>query len=123
MYENPIGYSHVIKKYVREQSELFKKTHRMPGSAGFVVNSFMTAGFDPETGEVFDDAWSEDDEVKRYRGSIFRMAGMRPRRLRAFAVRLTIASATSRGCRKRTRARFGMLQCTRPEAARVSVCH
>ncbi len=40
----------------------------MPGSAGFVVNSFMTAGFDPETGEVFDDAWTEDDEVKRYRG-------------------------------------------------------
>lgn len=68
MYENPIGYSHVIKKYVREQSELFKKTHRMPGSAGFVVNGFMTAGFDPETGEVFDDAWAEDDEVKRYRG-------------------------------------------------------
>ena len=68
MYENPIGYSHVIKKYVREQSELFKKTHRMPGSAGFVVNSFMTAGFDPETGEVFDDAWNEDDEVKRFRG-------------------------------------------------------
>ena len=68
MYENPIGYSHVIKKYVREQSELFKKTHRMPGSAGFVVNSFMTARFDPETGEVFDDAWTEDDEVKRYRG-------------------------------------------------------
>lgn len=68
MYENPIGYSHVIKKYVRVQSELFKKTHRMPGSAGFVVNSFMTAGFDPETGEVFDDAWNEDDEVKRYRG-------------------------------------------------------
>lgn len=68
MYENPIGYSHVIKKYVREQSELFKKTHRMPGSAGFVVNSFMAAGFDPETGEVFDDAWPEDDEVKRYRG-------------------------------------------------------
>lgn len=68
MYENPIGYSHVIKKYVREQSELFKKTHRMPGSAGFVVNSFMTAGFDSETGEVFDDAWAEDDEIKRYRG-------------------------------------------------------
>ena len=28
----------------------------------------MTAGFDPEPGEVFDDAWTEDDEVKRYRG-------------------------------------------------------
>lgn len=68
IYENPIGYAHVVQQYVREQSELFKKTHRMPGSAGFVVNSFMTAGFDSETGEVFDDAWPNDDEVKRYRG-------------------------------------------------------
>ena len=68
IYENPIGYAHVVQQYVREQSELFKKTHRMPGSAGFVVNSFMTAGFDSETGEVFDDAWPNDDEVKRYKG-------------------------------------------------------
>ncbi len=71
MYENPIGYSHVIKRYVREQSELFKKTHKMPGSAGFVVNSFMTAGFDPKTGEIFADAWDESDNVKRYKGKIF----------------------------------------------------
>ena len=71
MYENRIGYSHVIKKYVREQSELFKKTHAMPGSAGFVVNSFMTAGFDPETGEIFADAWDESDTTKRYKGKIF----------------------------------------------------
>lgn len=68
MYNNPIAYSHVMKKYVREQSELFKRTHKMPGSAGFVVNSFMTAGFDPESGEIFDDAWDEDDDVKRHRG-------------------------------------------------------
>lgn len=68
MYNNPIAYAHVMKKYVREQSELFKKTHKMPGSAGFVVNSFMTAGFDPESGEIFDDAWDEDDDVKRHRG-------------------------------------------------------
>lgn len=68
MYNNPIAYSRVMKKYVREQSELFKKTHKMPGSAGFVVNSFMTAGFDPESGEIFDDAWDEDDDVKRHRG-------------------------------------------------------
>lgn len=68
MYKNPKDYSHVMKKYVREQSELFKKTHKMPGSAGFVVNSFMTAGFDPESGEIFDDAWDEDDDVKRHRG-------------------------------------------------------
>lgn len=68
MYDNPIVYSHVMKKYVREQSELFKRTHKMPGSAGFVVNSFMTAGFDPESGEIFDDAWDEDDDVKRHKG-------------------------------------------------------
>lgn len=67
MYDNPIVYSHVMKKYVREQSELFKRTHKMPGSAGFVVNSFMTAGFDPESGEIFDDAWDKDDDVKRHR--------------------------------------------------------
>lgn len=64
IYENPIGYAHAMKKYVLEQSELFKKTHRMPGSAGLIVNSFMTAGFDPETGEMFEDAWAGNDEIK-----------------------------------------------------------
>ena len=70
MYENPIGYSHVIKKYVREQSEIFKKTHEMPGSAGFVVNSFMSLGFDKETGEVFKDAWDAEAEVEGIRRAL-----------------------------------------------------
>ena len=70
IYENPIGYSHVIKKYVQEQSEVFKKTHRMPGSAGFVVNSFMSSGFDKETGEVFKDSWDAEAEVEGIRKAL-----------------------------------------------------
>ena len=70
IYENPIGYSHVIKKYVQEQSEVFKKTHRMPGSAGFVVNSFMSSGFDKDTGEVFKDSWDAEAEVEGIRKAL-----------------------------------------------------
>ena len=70
MYDNPIGYSHVIKKYVQEQSEVFKKIHRMPGSAGFVVNSFMSSGFDKETGEVFKDTWDAEAEVEDIRRAL-----------------------------------------------------
>ena len=70
IYENPIGYSHVIKKYVQEQSEVFKKTHRMPGSAGFIVNSFMSSGFDKETGEVFKDSWDAEAEVEGIRKAL-----------------------------------------------------
>ena len=70
IYDNPIGYTHVIKKYVREQSEVFRKTHRMPGSAGFIVNSFMSSGFDKETGEVFKDAWDAEAEVEGVRRSL-----------------------------------------------------
>ena len=70
IYDNPIGYSHVIKNYVREQSEVFKKTHRMPGSAGFIVNSFMSSGFDKETGEIFKDTWDAEQEVEGIRRSL-----------------------------------------------------
>lgn len=70
IYENPIGYSHVIKKYVQEQSEVFKKTHRMPGSAGFVINSFMSSGFDKDTGEVFKDSWDAEAEVDGIRKAL-----------------------------------------------------
>lgn len=63
VYENPIGMTHVMKKYARQQSEYFKKYHRVPGTSGFIVNSFMTSGFDKETGEVFQDAWDAEKEV------------------------------------------------------------
>lgn len=67
MYDNPIGYAHVVKSFVRAQAEESKKTGRMPGSAGFVVSSFLHSGFDKETGEVFKDAWDAEFECGRIR--------------------------------------------------------
>ena len=64
IYENPIGYAHVIKNYVRTQASLYNNGHKMPGSSGFIVNSFMSSGFDKETGEVFKDTWDAEAEVE-----------------------------------------------------------
>lgn len=70
VYENPIGLTRVIQKYVRTQSEEFKRTHHFPGSAGFIVNSFMSSGFDKETGEVFKDDWDAEAEVEGIRRAL-----------------------------------------------------
>ncbi len=70
IYDNPIGYEHVIRKYVSVQAEEFRKTHRMPGSAGFVINSFMKSGFDKETGEIFRDTWNAEAELEGMRRSL-----------------------------------------------------
>ena len=70
VYENPIGLTRVIQKYVRSQSEEFKRTHHFPGSAGFIVNSFMSSGFDKETGEVFKDDWDAEAEVEGIRRAL-----------------------------------------------------
>ena len=70
VYENPIGLTRVIQKYVRAQSEEFKRTHHFPGSAGFIVNSFMSSGFDKETGEVFKDDWDAEAEVEGIRRAL-----------------------------------------------------
>ena len=64
IYENPIGYSRLVKDYVSSQAKLFNRAHQMPGSAGFVINSFMTSGFDKETGEIFRDQWDAETEVE-----------------------------------------------------------
>ena len=63
IYENPIGYTRKMQDYVRYQAVRFNRTHQMPGSAGFIVNSFLTSGFDKETGEVFKDTWDAEAEV------------------------------------------------------------
>lgn len=39
----------------------------MPGSAGFIISSFLTTGLDKETGEVFKDDWDADAECERIR--------------------------------------------------------
>lgn len=34
IYDNPIGYTHVIKNYVSSQAKQFNHTHHMPGIGG-----------------------------------------------------------------------------------------
>ena len=70
IYENPIGYAHVIKSYVRAQASLYNSEHKMPGSSGFIVNSFMSSGFDKETGEIFRDSWDAEAEVAGIRRAL-----------------------------------------------------
>lgn len=64
IYDNPIGYTRVVQDYVRSQAKEFNHRHQMPGSAGFVINSFMKSGFDKETGEIFKDSWDADAELE-----------------------------------------------------------
>ena len=70
IYDNPIGYTRVVKDYVRSQAEEFNKRHQMPGSAGFVINSFMKSGFDKETGEIFRDGWDAEAELEGMRRAL-----------------------------------------------------
>ncbi|MBE6473510.1 MAG: type II CRISPR RNA-guided endonuclease Cas9 [Coriobacteriaceae bacterium] len=69
LFDNPIGATHAMKEFIRSRSEYYRATHRMPGSATFVIGSFLTSGFDKETGEVYKDAWdaeTECDKIRRY---------------------------------------------------------
>lgn len=70
IYDNPIGYTRVVQGYVRSQAEEFNRRHHMPGSAGFVINSFMKSGFDKETGEIFKDSWDADAELEGMRRAL-----------------------------------------------------
>lgn len=70
IYENPIGYAHVMRKYVQSQANEFKRTHYLPGSAGFIVNSFKSSGFDKKTGEVFKDNWDAEAELEGIRRTL-----------------------------------------------------
>lgn len=65
--ENPIGYSHVVRKFIRMQSEEGLSQGRMPGSASYLIESFMRSGFDKETGEIFQDSWDAELEIGRIR--------------------------------------------------------
>lgn len=67
MYDNPIGYARVVKDFVRVQADEAKRTGRLPGSAGFVVSSFLHSGFDKDTGEIFKDTWDAEFECERIR--------------------------------------------------------
>nr|WP_288284929.1 type II CRISPR RNA-guided endonuclease Cas9 [uncultured Senegalimassilia sp.] len=66
MYERPIAYAHAMRKYVREQAQAFNARHEAPGSAGFVVGSFMSSRVDDETGEL----WNGPEEVEGIRRAL-----------------------------------------------------
>lgn len=70
VYENPIGLTRAMRKYAQSQAEIFRSTHHLPGSAGFIVNSFMSSGFDKETGEIFKDDWDAEAEVEGIRRAL-----------------------------------------------------
>ena len=67
LFDNPIGATHVMCEFIRTRSECYRKTHRMPGSATFVIGSFLTSGFDKETGEVYKDTWDAEAECEKIR--------------------------------------------------------
>lgn len=64
MYDNPIGYTHVMKQYVKNESEQVRRG-RMPAGTPFVISSFMHSGYDEETGELFKDDWSASSEIEK----------------------------------------------------------
>ncbi|WP_080802853.1 type II CRISPR RNA-guided endonuclease Cas9 [Arabiibacter massiliensis] len=65
VYSEPVKMAAVVKQFIKKQAEDFRRTRQMPGSAGFIVSSFLTPGFDVETGEVFRDAWDAGAEIDR----------------------------------------------------------
>lgn len=67
LFDNPIGATHVMREFMRSRSEYYRKWNRMPGSATFVIGSFLTSGFDKETGEVYKDTWDAEAECERIR--------------------------------------------------------
>lgn len=64
MYDNPIGYAHVMRDYVKNESKALKRGDA-PGTSSFVISSFMTPGFDEETGEFFKDDWAAGAEIAK----------------------------------------------------------
>ncbi len=61
-----------FKRFVRKAAHNYndKGDNRAVGSAGFIVESFLKSGFDPETGEIFrDDAfpWNAEAEIEHMR--------------------------------------------------------
>lgn len=71
MYGNPIGYTRVLKSFVKKESELVRAQRRIPGTVSFVIESFLKSNtsFNKDTGEVLEDDWSADKEctkLKKY---------------------------------------------------------
>lgn len=70
-YSNPIALTHAMRDFLRKRGDAYRGNGVIPGSATFFVQSFLTSGFDDETGEVFQDAWNAPaaiEKIKRFMG-------------------------------------------------------
>ncbi|HIT45405.1 MAG TPA: type II CRISPR RNA-guided endonuclease Cas9 [Candidatus Aphodovivens excrementavium] len=78
LYENPVGYARAVRSYIERQAKYANdhgrpmRTSGLPGSSSFVVSSFLTSGFDAETGEIFQDTWSAEREAARLHSALGR---------------------------------------------------
>ena len=57
----------MIRRYVKSLGGDFATTRRLPGRSGFIVDSFLSDGFDKVTGEIFKDQWDASAVVGRIR--------------------------------------------------------
>lgn len=57
----------MIRRYVKSLGGDFATTRRLPGRSGFIVDSFLSDGFDKVTGEIFKDQWDASAAVGRIR--------------------------------------------------------
>lgn len=67
VYDNPIGLARIMRDYARVQAREYRKSHCLAHTQGFIVNSFLSSGFDKETGEIFKDDWDAEVEVEGIR--------------------------------------------------------
>lgn len=72
LVDEPVKMTKILRKYVQAQSAAFARTRKTPGSAGFIVDSFLKPNFDIKTGELYSDGivWNADEEIARIRKSL-----------------------------------------------------
>lgn len=70
VFDEPVKMAKVAQSFIKKKAEQFGKTGKMPGSSSFIVASFLSSGFDKETGEIFKDTWNAEAEVERIRKSL-----------------------------------------------------
>lgn len=64
MYDNPIGHAQILREYVKKERERLRQAKK-PSRYSFIVSSYLTSGYDEETGEFFKDDWSANQAVAR----------------------------------------------------------
>lgn len=64
MYDNPIAHAQILRGYVKKEHEILQRTKKSNRNS-FIVSSYLTSGYDEETGEFFKDDWSATQAIAR----------------------------------------------------------